>query len=217
MRMLLCLSMLGYPTLPASAEDEVAPRSLAIKGEVRYHFREQLEGVEPGGKKYSAPAYEKETVVNGRVAHLPYRFVTQLDKQGALEVNVLDREGNALQGYPRKVENPFADQSASQEFEIPVAPELAHTIERKVLAKNQHLTEVQLVVKPSSSEGRGKRSTGRQAIGHEPSGGHLGPNTRITSGPKGTVHGPQRKLARRPPPPVNPYARDKNYTHSQAG
>jgi hypothetical protein len=153
MRMLLCLSMLGSLTLPASAKDEVSPRSLAIKGEVRYHFREELEGVKPGGKKYSAPAYEKEAVVNGRVAHLPYRFVIQVDEQGALEVKVLDSEGKTLQGYPRKVENPFAGESASQEFEIPVAPELAHRIETEVLAKNQHLTEVQLVVKPSSSEG----------------------------------------------------------------
>lgn len=95
MRMLLCLSMLGSLTLPASAKDEVSPRSLAIKGEVRYHFREELEGVKPGGKKYSAPAYEKEAVVNGRVAHLPYRFVIQVDEQGALEVNVLDSEGKA--------------------------------------------------------------------------------------------------------------------------
>jgi hypothetical protein len=87
------------------------------------------------------------------VAHLPYRFVIQLDEQGALEVNIFDSEGKALHGYPRKIENPFGSELTSQEFEIPIAPELAHTIETKVLAKNQHLTVVQLVVKPSSGEG----------------------------------------------------------------
>jgi hypothetical protein len=64
-------------------------------------------GDKAGWKKYSAPAYEKEAVVNGRVAHLPYRFVIQLDEQGALEVNIFDSEGKALHGYPRKIENPF--------------------------------------------------------------------------------------------------------------
>jgi hypothetical protein len=150
MRMLLCLSMLGSSTLPASAKDEVSPRSLAITCDVRYYFREELEGVKPGEKRYSAPAYEKEAVVDGRVAHLPYRFLIQLDEQGALEVNIFDSKGKALHGYPRKIENPFAGELASQEFEIPIAPELAHAIETEVLAKNQYLTEVQLVVKPSS-------------------------------------------------------------------
>jgi hypothetical protein len=148
MQMLLCLSMLGGSNLPASAKD--SPSSLAITCDVRYYFREELEGAGPGGKKYSAPAYEKEAIVDGRVAHLPYRFVIQLDEQRALEVKIFDSEGKALDGYPRKIENPFAGELASQEFEIPIAPELAHTIEAEVLAKNQHLTEVQLVVKPSS-------------------------------------------------------------------
>jgi len=47
----------GFASLPAKAENEAPP---ALVGVVRYHFRERLEGVKPGGKQYSAPAYETE-------------------------------------------------------------------------------------------------------------------------------------------------------------
>jgi hypothetical protein len=134
---------------------------------IRYHFRERLEGVKPGGKQYSAPAYETEAlppsiaasngeqvqVIEGKVAHLPYSFVINLGAKGAgtLEVKILTADGKPLRGYPKTVANAFADgaEATSQEFEIPVTPDLAAKIEKDFLEKNQHLTQVQLVVQRS--------------------------------------------------------------------
>jgi len=136
-------------------------------GVIRYHFRERLEGVKPGGKQYSAPAYETEAlppsiapsngeqvwVIKGKVAHLPYSFVINLGGKGAgtLEVNILTADGKPLHGYPKTVANAFAQgtEATSQDFEIPVTPELAAKIEKDLLHKNQHLTQVQLVVQMS--------------------------------------------------------------------
>ena len=152
-RALLCVAVLGIPDFRATAKDEASAAPSAIKCEVRYHFRERMEGVKPGGKQYSAPSYEKESVINGRVAHLPYRFEIKLGEKGAgiLEVNILGSDGKALHGYPKTVSNAFTDAAnpTTQQFEIPVAPELAQKIEKALLAKNQHLTEVQLVVESS--------------------------------------------------------------------
>lgn len=137
-----------------------------IVGVIRYHFRERLEGVKPGGKQYSAPAYETEQlpssapsnkgqvqVIEGRVAHLPYSFVINLGGKGAgtLEVNILTANGEPLRGYPKTVANAFAQaaEATTQEFEIPVTPELRAKIEKDLLEKNQHLTQVQLVVQTS--------------------------------------------------------------------
>ena len=144
------------------AENELAP---AIVGVIRYHFRERLEGVKPGGKQYSAPAYETEQlppstaasngerVIEGKVAHLPYKFVINLGGKGAgtLEVSILRADGKPLRGYPKTVANPFAKgaEATSQDFEIPVTPKLAAKIEKNLLEKNQHLTQVQLVVQTS--------------------------------------------------------------------
>jgi hypothetical protein len=154
----------GFATLPAQAENEVTP---AIVGVIRYHFRERLEGVKPGGKQYSAPAYETEQlppsnapsnkeqmqVIEGKVAHLPYSFIINLGGKGpgTLEVNVLTVDGKPLRGYPKAVANAFgqAAEATSQEFEIPVTPKLAAKIEKTLLEKNQHLTQVQLVVQTS--------------------------------------------------------------------
>ena len=134
---------------------------------IRYHFRERLEGVKPGGKEYSAPAYETETlppsiaasngeqgrVIKGKVAHLPYSFVINLGAKGAatLEVNILTADGEPLRGYPKTVANAFAQgaEVTSQDFEIPVTPKLRTKIEKGLLEKNQHLTQVQLVVHTS--------------------------------------------------------------------
>jgi hypothetical protein len=136
-------------------------------GVIRYHFRERLEGVKPGGKQYSAPAYETEKlppssapsngeqgrVIKGKVAHLPYSFIINLGAKGAgtLEVNILTADGEPLRGYPKTVANAFAQGSepTSHDFEIPVIPELAAKIEKDLLQKNQHLTQVQLVVQKS--------------------------------------------------------------------
>jgi hypothetical protein len=161
---IFCVAVCGFATLPAIAENDVTP---SLAGVIRYHFRERLEGVKPGGKRYSAPAYETEQlppssapsnkeqaqVIEGRVAHLPYTFVINLDGKGAgtLEVKILTADGEPLRGYPKTVANAFArgSEATSQEFEIPVTPQLAAEIEKELLEKNQHLTQVQLVVQAS--------------------------------------------------------------------
>jgi hypothetical protein len=161
LRVVFCLAVCGFASLPAIAENEATP---AIAGVIRYHFRERLEGVKPGGKQYSAPAYETETlppssapsnkeqvqVIEGKVAHLPYSFVINLGAKGAgkLEVNILTADGKPLRGYPKTVADAFAQgsEATSQDFEIPVTPTLAAKIEKDLLEKNQHLTQVQLIV-----------------------------------------------------------------------
>jgi hypothetical protein len=163
-RAIFCLALLGFASLPAKAENEVTP---GLVGVIRYHFRERLEGVKPGGKQYSAPAYETEQlppssvpsneehvrVIKGKVAHLPYSFVINLGGKGAgtLEVNILRADGKPLRGYPKTVANAFAQgaEVTSQDFEIPVTPKLTAKIEKNLLEKNQHLTQVQLVVQLS--------------------------------------------------------------------
>ncbi len=163
-RAIFCLAMCGFASLPAQADNEVTP---GLVGVIRYHFRERLEGVKPGGKEYSAPAYETEAlppsitpsneeqvrVIKGKVAHLPYSFVINLGGKGAgtLEVNILTADEKPLRGYPKTVANAFAEgtEATSQEFEIPVTPKLAAKIEKGLLEKNQHLTQVQLVVQTS--------------------------------------------------------------------
>ena len=161
-RVIFCLAVCGFASLPTKAENEGTP---AIVGVIRYHFRERLEGVKPGGKQYSAPAYETETlpastassngqqVIEGKVAHLPYKFVINLGGKGAgpLEVKILTADGKPLRGYPKTVTNAFAQsaEATSQDFEIPVTPKLRARIEKGLLEKNQHLTQVQLVVQTS--------------------------------------------------------------------
>src|SRR6266480_867257 len=163
-RAIFCLAVCGFASIPAKAENEVTP---AIVGVIRYHFRERLEGVKLGGKQYSAPAYETEKlpqssapsngeqgqVIKGKVAHLPYSFVINLGAKGArtLEVNILTPDGEPLRGYPKTVANAFgqAAEATSQDFEIPVTPKLSAKIEKDLLQKNQHLTQVQLVVQTS--------------------------------------------------------------------
>lgn len=161
-RVIFCLAVCGFASLPARTENEVTP---TIVGVIRYHFRERLEGLKPGGKQYSAPAYEteqlppstapsnKEQVIEGKVTHLPYKFVINLGGKGAatLEVNILTADGKSLRGYPKTVANAFrqAVEATSQDFEIPVTPKLAATIEKDFLEKNQHLTQVQLIVQTS--------------------------------------------------------------------
>ena len=152
-RVLLCFAALGGFDLRATAKDEASSATPAFTCQVRYHFREHMEGVKPGGKQYSAPSYEKESVVKGRVAHLPYRFVIKVGGKGAgtLEVDIQKGDGASLKGYPKTIANAFghAGNPTTQEFDIPFAPDLARTIEKTLLAKNQHLTQVQLVVESS--------------------------------------------------------------------
>jgi hypothetical protein len=158
---LLVLAILQFSNLPVAGKEETAP---TITCEVRYHFRERLMAANKEGKKFSAPAYEREALpastlssdaeqvymVQGMVAHLPYRFAIKLGGAAAsrtLEVNIVDNDNKALRGYPQRITKASVDGGAkSQEFEIPVTPQLSHTIEQKLLVKNQHLTQVQLIV-----------------------------------------------------------------------
>lgn len=167
---LLLLAWIGFEgTLPAETK-EAAPASPEVTCEVRYHFREKLEGIKAGGKRFSAPADERESlpashlvvsngrqtrVVEGIVPNLPYRFAirwTESDgkETGTLDVNVVDATGKPLRGYPQSLENPFAKpaEPGSKVFEIPVSKELAQRIEKRLLARNQLLTHVDLVIQP---------------------------------------------------------------------
>src|SRR5450432_1848706 len=155
---LLLLAWSGFEATLGVETKEAAPASAAVTCEVRYHFRERLEGVKTGGKKFSAPADERQSlpashlvvsngrrtrVVNGRVPNLPYRFAikwTESDGKeiGTLEVNIVDATGKPLGGYPQSLENPFAAEPGSKE--------LAQTIEKRLLAKNQRLTNVDLLI-----------------------------------------------------------------------
>jgi hypothetical protein len=137
-------------------------------GEILYYFREQLRGTKVGEKSFSAPSHEREAlplsrvalsedsatrIVEGRVAHLPYRFLIKLVRKssadlGKLEVNVVDRSGRPLQGFPQRMENPLTrtGDSTRKEFEIPTTQALTKKIEKTLLAKNQFLTHVELIV-----------------------------------------------------------------------
>lgn len=168
---LSCIAMLAMLRVPAAGKEEAASAPPTIACEIRYHFRERLGDAKPGGKQFSAPAFEKEALpasrqllskgqqarlVEGRVAHLPYRFAIKWTSiggtdAGKLEVNVLDATGKPLLSYPQTMENPFAQAAnpSSREFEIPTGPKLLQTIEKSLLGKNQHLTRVELVIKSS--------------------------------------------------------------------
>jgi hypothetical protein len=146
-----------------------APSSGApnITCEVRYHYRERLEGIAPGGKQFSAPATKKESlpashvtsdheqktrIVEGKVAHLPYRFTIKWSetqgKIATLEVNVTGAAGEPLAGFPQSSRDPFADAEAgtTKAFEIPLTKAMSRQIEERLLAKNQRLTHVDLVI-----------------------------------------------------------------------
>jgi hypothetical protein len=162
-----CIALLGILSVPAEGKVEPRPAAPELVCQIRYHFREHLEGVKPGGKNVSAAADEREALpsarvvlsdgqrvllVEGRVTHLPYRFAIKWTRSGdpnagTLEVNILDTAGKPLRGYPQTVKNPFkAANPGSQEFEIPIAKELAQTIEKALLARNQFVTHVDLSI-----------------------------------------------------------------------
>jgi hypothetical protein len=86
--------------------------------------------------------------VKGRVAHLPYSFQITIDRAGALEVNIADEHGRPLDAFPKTIANAFGDTAhpTTQQFDIPFSERLAHAVERKLFDRNQHLTQIQLVV-----------------------------------------------------------------------
>lgn len=163
-----CLLFSGSlaPRALALAEPSYLPPPFAC--EVRYHFREDFPHAKAGAKKVSAPSHEREglplsravisdgsaaQIVEGRVRHLPYRFVVKISRTtdadaGTLEVNVLDSSGKPLKGFPTKLPNPLTKtgDTSRKEFEIAVPAARAKKIGRTLLAKRQFLTHVDLVV-----------------------------------------------------------------------
>lgn len=162
----LGLLVLGAHLPMAAAEP--SPGAPNITCEIRFHYRERLEGIAAGGKQFSAPATKKESlpashvtsdhgqkarIVEGKVAHLPYRFTIQWNetakgKIATLEVNVTDAAGEPLAGFPQSSRNPFANAEAgtTKAFEIPLTKTISRQIEEHLLAKNEHLTHVDLVI-----------------------------------------------------------------------
>ena len=136
--------------------------------EVRYHFREHFQDAKPGEKSVSAPAFQREglpisrvaifdgvaeRIVEGCVTHLPFQFLVKISQRddrdtGTLEVNVLDSSGKPLAGFPQVMPNPLTKtgDSSRTEFELPVGLALKKKIEKSLLAKNQFITYVDLIV-----------------------------------------------------------------------
>jgi hypothetical protein len=164
---LCCGFFLTSLSLPAfAAEPSYTPPPFAC--EIRYHFREHFRHAKPGEKSVSAPAFEREAlptslvaisdgiserIVEGRVAHLPYQFSVKIIRRsdsetGTLEVHVLDSSGKPLAGFPQVMPNPLTKtgDSSRKAFELPVDRDLKKKIKKTVLAKEQFLTRVDLIV-----------------------------------------------------------------------
>jgi hypothetical protein len=165
---LCCGFFAALLALPSFGADEPSYTPQPFACEVRYHFREHFRDAEPGEKRVSAPSYEREglpksriaisegvaeRIVEGRVAHLPYQFSVKASQwsdseTGTLEVNVLDSSGKPLTGFPQVMPNPLTKtgDSSRKEFEIPIDQALKKKIEKALLAKEQFLTHVDLIV-----------------------------------------------------------------------
>lgn len=165
---LFCGLLLGIHAISVFAAGEPSYTPPPFACEVRYHFRERLRDVKTGEKSVSAPSYEREAlplskvaisdgsvsrIVEGRVAHLPYRFIVKITRnsdadQGTLEVNVFDASGKPLQGFPQVIANPLTKtgDSSRKDFELPVAELLRKATEKTLLAKDQFITYIDLIV-----------------------------------------------------------------------
>jgi hypothetical protein len=165
---LLCSGFFaGSLTLPAfAAEPSYTLPPFAC--EVRYHFREHFRHAKPGEKSVSAPSFEREAlptshvaisdgvserIVEGRVAHLPYHFSVKISRgsdreTGTLQLDVLDSSGKSLTGFPQVMPNPLTKtgDSSRKEFELPVEKDLEKKIKKTLLAQDQFLTHVDLIV-----------------------------------------------------------------------
>jgi hypothetical protein len=165
---LCCGFFIELLALPAFAADEPSYAPPPFACEVRYHFREQFRHAKPGEKRFSAPSFEREglptsriassgglaeRIVEGRVEHLPYQFSVKISRSndtetGTLEVNIVDRSGKPLAGFPQVLQNPLAKtgDSTRKEFEIPIGEALKKKINKTLLAQEQFLTHVDLIV-----------------------------------------------------------------------
>jgi hypothetical protein len=155
--------------LELSAFADEPPRAIPpFACEVRYHFREHFRNAKPGEKSVSAPAFQRDglpvshtatldgvaqRIVKGRVPHLPFQFLVKISRRGdseteTLTVNILNRSGNSLPGFPKVMPNPLTKtgDSSRKEFELPVGSALKKKIANWLLAKNQFITYVDLIV-----------------------------------------------------------------------
>ena len=95
-----------------------------------------------------------ERIVEGRVGHLPYQFLVKISRANGgseaerLEVNVVDSSGRPLAGFPQVMPNPLTKGGdiSRKEFEIPIDQALKEKIEKSLLAKEQFITHVDLIV-----------------------------------------------------------------------
>ena len=165
---LFCGLLLGIFAISAFAADEPSYTPPPFACDLRYYFREHLRDVRAGEKSFSAPAYERDAlplsrvtisdgsvarIVEGQVAHLPYRFLIKITRnsdadRGTLQVNIFDNLGKPLPGFPQIIANPLTrtGDSSRKDFDIPFAEALTKKIEKTLLAKDQFLTHIDLIV-----------------------------------------------------------------------
>jgi hypothetical protein len=91
--------------------------------------------------------------MEGHVTHLPYEFLVKIGRNSesevaTLEINVLDSTGKSLAGFPQVMPNPLtrSGDTSRKEFEIPIDEALKKKIEKALLAKEQFLTHVDLII-----------------------------------------------------------------------
>lgn len=160
-------SILVMLALPALDAEEPSQKPAPFACEIRYHFRENIPDAKPGEKSVSAPSHESEMLplpravaskgivaqeVTGQVKSLPYKFLVRVTRgqTGAetLKVNVLDESGRPLPGFPKLLANPLTKtgDSSRKDFEISISEPLKKKIEKSLLAQDQFITYVSLIV-----------------------------------------------------------------------
>jgi hypothetical protein len=163
-----CLFFSGMLARPVFAAEEPSQKLEPFAAEVRYHFRAKIRAAKPGEKRVSAPSHEREGLplsqatisngnsaqqIEGRVPHLPYRFLIKVIRSKdagteTIEINVFDNSGKPLAGFPQVMPNPLTKtgDSSRKDFEIPVSAPLKKKIEKSLLARDQFLMHVSLIV-----------------------------------------------------------------------
>jgi hypothetical protein len=159
--------LLGMFALPALRAEEPTEKPAPFACEIRYHFREKIADAAPGEKQVSAASHEREALpsprvialkgvvaqeVQGQVKSLPYKFLIRVTRgregKETLKVNVLTKSGRPLPGFPMLMPNPLtkAGDSSRKDFEIAISDTLKKRIEKSLLAQDQFLTYVNLIV-----------------------------------------------------------------------
>ena len=162
-----CFFLFGSLGLSVFGAEEPSQGPASFACEIRYHFREKIADAKPGEKQVSAPSHEREMLplsraialkgvfaqeVRGQVKSLPYKFLIRVTRGRAgaetLKVNVLDDSRRPLAGFPKLIPNPLTrtGNSSRKDFEIAISEPLKEKIEQSILAKDQFLTHVSLIV-----------------------------------------------------------------------